>query len=458
MKWSTFAFLCLTICFQTNAHIKNLSTSKNSSVLKNSIIGLIDDCGVSETSTIHLINVNNSSENLKKLFDRFAIILENYDQALKANRLKKAFSIIFVDNFFKFMKFCELVTNESFRLNGYFLVVLKNESYAEMEQVFITFWNKFVFNVNVLVMNKNYSEASLFTFMPFSGKICHNTKPLKINKFDENSMKWSTDVFFPKKFKNLQKCSISAGTFYNPPGTIISLTPNGTRNIEGFEVEFLRQMGSSLNFSLDIKIYPRNVGLYFKNNKTATGILQKALTKEVDLIFGFLSLQQLRTEFLSDTKSFYNDKIVLVVPESMLVGAIRKLLIPFDLLTWIGILFVLFLACITITALKYLPLKNKNFIIGRNINNNILNLFRIALGGAQRKLPSRNFSRFLLISFVMFCLVVRSSYIGSLFNIIKNDKHAKELTTMDELDKHEYTFYIYESLAARLVNETGMRR
>jgi hypothetical protein len=80
------------------------------------------------------------------------------------------------------------------------------------------------------------------------------------------------------------------------------------------------------------------------------------------------------------------------------------------------------------------------------------------LGGSQAKLPGRNFARFLLMSFVLLSLIVRSAYSGSLFNILKNDVFSKEISSIEEINKLGYSFYMYESLALRLKGEKGIKR
>lgn len=62
------------------------------------------------------------------------------------------------------------------------------------------------------------------------------------------------------------------------------------------------------------------------------------------------------------------------------------------------------------------------------------------------------------MSFIMFCLVMRSLYTGSLFNIMKNDISKRDAKSIAELDKLEYNFLLYETLAARLKDEKYMKR
>lgn len=74
----------------------------------------------------------------------------------------------------------------------------------------------------------------------------------------------------------------------------------------------------------------------------------------------------------------------------------------------------------------------------------------VHLGISQAKLPTRNFSRFLLLNMLMYCLVLRSAYQGAFFNTMVSNKSKPSAATIDEMVQKKYTLYAYETLAARL--------
>lgn len=434
---------------------------KQKNVLSRAVNSLIEDKTSLGTPIVDFVIGN--GEIFKEMLENillnqscdYLVEIQGYKQILNKKRRKKFYTIIFADDFASLKKFCTDLSHESFHFNGRFVIILKNDFFGELEKIFEIFWRKFIFNVNVLVNDESLMRISMFTFLPFSGKSCGDTSPLKINEFD--GVTWTTEVMFPKKFKNLRKCPILAGSVVNPPGTIIKRLPNGMQINHGFEVDFANGFASALNFTLLLKIYPTGVNNIYAN-KTAIGLLKHVFEGEVNFIFGIFSIQQLRMELLSETRSFYNDRTILVIPPAVLIGPIEKFFLPFEFFTWIAILLLLAVACVVITVLKFLPSKFYNFIIGKNITNAYLDLWNVLLGGSQIKLPVRNFARFLLMSFVMFCLVMRSCYTGSLFNIMKNDISSREIKSIAELDSLGYTFYIYDTLNARLKDEKFMKR
>jgi hypothetical protein len=98
-----------------------------------------------------------------------------------------------------------------------------------------------------------------------------------------------------------------------------------------------------------------------------------------------------------------------------------------------------------ITVLNRQPRQIRDFVVGRNIKNPVLNLFNIAFGGALHKTPNRNFARFLLASYFLYCLILRSSYQGKLFNYLQSDLRHPPLGTTKELLENGFTFYCLPS-------------
>lgn len=234
------------------------------------------------------------------------------------------------------------------------MVVVQDCSIKEIRDIFEMFWSKFIFNVDVLANAQSSAKLSLFTFLPFNVASCGDTSPIKINEFDNDLLSWKTEVFYPKKFKNLRKCPIKAGTMDTKLGSTIETLENGTKRITGMEIDFLKGFASTLNFTLESFMFPRNLGQFF-SNKNATGLLNRVYTNEVDLIHCSVFHQQSRTDFLSATRLFYSDKSILIIPSFVRIGPLRKLLLPSEFFTWMALLLLLFLTCLVVTILKFSP-------------------------------------------------------------------------------------------------------
>lgn len=73
-------------------------------------------------------------------------------------------------------------------------------------------------------------------------------------------------------------------------------------------------------------------------------------------------------------------------------------------------------------------------------------MFNIFLGGALHKLPGRNFSRFLLATFVLYSMVLRSAYQGAMFNFMRMEEQPQEVKKIFELARNKFDFYALDSL------------
>jgi hypothetical protein len=61
------------------------------------------------------------------------------------------------------------------------------------------------------------------------------------------------------------------------------------------------------------------------------------------------------------------------------------------------------------------------------------------LGGGQFRLPGRSFARFILMMFILFCLVMRTAYQAKQFDQMTNVLRRIKMTTIDELVDNKYT-------------------
>jgi hypothetical protein len=75
-------------------------------------------------------------------------------------------------------------------------------------------------------------------------------------------------------------------------------------------------------------------------------------------------------------------------------------------------------------------------------------------GLQQNVLPSRNFSRFILMMFLLFCLVNRNVYQGALYLILRSDGHHKPIQSVQEMVDKDFKFYVYRTYVD-LVNEAS---
>lgn len=140
----------------------------------------------------------------------------------------------------------------------------------------------------------------------------------------------------------------------------------------------------------------------------------------------------------------------MVMPLPAHLNPLLKFVRPLSLLVWYAIAATVFVACVVIFLAKLIPKVYYKRIIGKELKDEFLNLLIGLIGSSQTNLPERNFPRFLLMKFLILCLVIRSLYLGSLFNMLKSEIRSKEFTTIHEFYEAGFDFYVYETLSQRL--------
>lgn len=93
-------------------------------------------------------------------------------------------------------------------------------------------------------------------------------------------------------------------------------------------------------------------------------------------------------------------------------------IIPFDMGTWIALGVTFLIGFITIMALRMCSCEIQMFVFGTSVNAPAFNIVIAFFGQGQNILPRRNFSRYLLTLFVLFCLIIRTCYQGVQFELI----------------------------------------
>jgi len=140
------------------------------------------------------------------------------------------------------------------------------------------------------------------------------------------------------------------------------------------------------------------------------------------------------------------------VPNGRLFSSFEKLAKPFTFLTWFCVLIILISSFAVVFLLNLRPRVVKNFVYGRNIKTPCLNIANIFFGGSLHALPTRNFARTLIGIFMIYSLVIRSSYQGALFKFMKGDFREEPVNDLKTMIDQVFTFYVVESSLENVKN------
>ena len=315
-----------------------------------------------------------------------------------------------------------------------------------MKTIFELLWKKFIYNVNILMDMKN-GIINLMTFITFNEVSCGNTTPILINQFNKSTGNWNCKDFFPKKHKNFFHCPIRVVFFESVPSVVVKYTTNQSYELSGFEVEMIQKMSEIFNFSTDFHLTSLgNYGEVFKNG-SSNGAMKMVMDSEVDMMTGGMYLTEIRSKYMSSSEFYETDPLVIIIPRGQPFTPLEKLFRPFNTVLWICLIATFIIGVCVISIINCQSIEIRNLVIGRQIRNPFMNFTIALVGGSQHVLPKRNFSRVLLMFFLLFCLVIRSLYVGGLYNFLQSEQSTNEISTLDEINERELTVHMHQEIS-----------
>jgi hypothetical protein len=468
-------------------------------------------------STVNVITAYNNSKNYTvmdfkdKLFQMnrgFSIYrLDNHTHIQTIKNRLKIYNTILLDSWESYLEFDKSLNSKYFNYRGYYLIVLIYGKITQLDKIFEMMFKKSIVNVNAIYDERKIIK--LVTFSPFKPNSCGDTNRFhwatyksgknftksgvnsmisgqnftesgmnftesRVNSminftenrlnFTESGLNFTKSVVenatkakgsldwkdvFPDDFKNFHKCPIRVTLFNRCPATCVKIKDNETR-ISGFDMSIMEEISKILNFNLTRDIlYGAEQWGTITNGTNATGAI-----KQSDVTIGNFLLRQSRVEVMDPSISYLSFPVVFTIPLGIRLSPFEKLLRPFELVVWILMLIFICSGLLIIFIINWKFKEVRNFIYGTGIKNPVVNMTIAIFGGSQKKLPGRNFSRFLLMMFLLFCLVQRNVYQGILYIFLQSDGRHKEVQSINEMVDKGFTFYMYDSYSEIVMNQT----
>lgn len=373
-----------------------------------------------------------------------SVQIEKYSAVEIPSDERKRYPVVaIIDTFESFLQLNTKLTYDRFKVRRSFVFVLLDGNSSKLLEVFDILWSKFIVNTNVIISDGD--KIQMLTFIPFKDEKCSDLTPVVVNKFKEGQ--WESKKFYPKKFSNLFNCSLKLGAALNFPAV---MAQHDEKGFYGVELNLLNMLADKMNFKIDLKLSAER-GAIFENG-TATGLMKSLIDGEFDGILGFYSFQYMGTMLLGETRSYFMDPIVLIISTGEALTAFQKLFGPFEMLAWILISMVFAGAFLTVLVLRFSSRKIFDLIVEPRAGNVFVNILKAILGQTQQRLPTGNFTRWLLLNFLIFCFIIRTMYAGQLFKLLQTPQFEKEAETISELVDKKFTFYVHDNMDQPMEN------
>lgn len=424
------SFVLLIVSFISSS--KTLLTTIHEKQDLKAAVTLVIESLSTETSTINFLSDGKDKEFLPDF--QVPLVIKTFSE-IEESRNTQGFYVVLLKSIedLKMMK-------SKFSFDAKFLVILKNGKTSEVRDIFRWFWMMEILNVNVVIDGQN-STVPLYTFMPFKKKSCGSTDPILINEFKGEKFAKDFDNIFADKTSNLNGCEVRIAASNNSrPYAFSILLPNGSYDFHGRDVELVKYLSESLNFRINFTFVGDEGSL--SENGSAEGLFLELLKNKADLIVADYWLVPYRLKFVDASVPYITEPISLIIPPGAELSSFEKFIKPFDMISWIFLS--IFISCgfLVIFIIKMFSTKQtQNFVFGVSVKNPSLNICSAIFGGAQNILPKFNSARYLLMTFIIFCLVMRTSYVGSLFRFIQSKVYHQEVKSIDEMIEKDFKFY-----------------
>ena len=339
-----------------------------------------------------------------------------------------------------FVKLADTLSGGDFLFEGFYVYVLYHGTMLDVGKMLEKLWSYYFYNV--IVVLEVEKVVNVVSFELFSSSKCGVLQPIILNYYQNKTFLYVIRDFFPRKFKNLFNCPIRIAGIKTTPSLLEHRLANGSNIMTGIDWELMKHLEAMFNFQLVLIFDKDKIGEIFDNG-TSTGIIKKTMDGNYEMIFGNMFLTPNRLKYLSTSKTYFSMPIVLVVPTGPPFTSFEKLFKPFHLTVWMFLIGIFMFGIIIIFLIKRQLQSVQNFMFGKRITNQYTNLLLIFVGGSQHLLPQHNFARYLLMLFILFCMIQRTLYQGSLYKFLQSDNRAAEVKSIDEMINHKFYFYMY---------------
>jgi hypothetical protein len=292
------------------------------------------------------------------------------------------------------------------------------ERHSEMFQHFPQFYSDYFLNVNE-------SLITLTTYDKFSPPNCNETHLIEMNEFSQTKGKWKSANFVKKKFVNLNQCEIVADMLY-PQNLALQVDFNAERNattFRGYVIKFNEIISEKMNFTF--KCNP--VKMVVSDNPKVFYDIAYKVTGIGAMIYEVYSFRHLTKHEGRRDSTDLEVQAILNAGKSCFAFPTCSLVVAHWIIDNVGRDFWTDMdVCFEHGEKVRFWFESQDAVAEHDVSLMLIleqesDKFRpsyVVFGGGLFILPRRNFARFNLMLFILFCLVIRTAYQGVQFTMM----------------------------------------
>ncbi|KAG5667880.1 hypothetical protein PVAND_015846 [Polypedilum vanderplanki] len=272
----------------------------------------------------------------------------------------------------------------------------------------------------------------------YSEENCGNFNQKLLNAFDLNSQKWTEKLQSFNHYDNFHNCVLkfyTKNSYYlhfetNEDFLVTSSENSKDLKLAGINYHIIQFLSQKFNFTSRFLFDDEISGNATDYTHIAIDILN----------YGNVS------NFFHYLQPVFVDNYHFIVSQNDFYTNYEKMLFPFDTTTWILILFTYGLTFGIIFGLQYSPKWIKNAFFGKDNKQPGYNALGAFFGVAFVGLPRESLSRYILIIYIWFCLIIRTCWQSMMFEFMTSDMRKPLPQTLDDLRELNYTIIMHETI------------
>lgn len=281
----------------------------------------------------------------------------------------------------------------------------------------------------LLVHSKNLSSLELYNFVMFRPDSC-NTLWMAVNSFKSKTMTWANNRFI-QSYNNFYECKIRVFVADENGGydklLEVSRDQSGRKFLKGFIGSIMNEAAKRFNYT---------------NHVTQAG-------DEAGELQVILAPLKLLDDFNPIFAHFHRIVIfsisfTFIVTRGLPFTPMEKLTMPFDKTTWCLLVFSIAVGFFVIFIIYRCAKFVQQFVFGTYIKSPYFNMISIFFGICLKKTPGRNFARFFLTAFMLYCLVIRTAYQAKLFQQNTGNLRKPSPRTVADLLKSKIPLLVFD--------------
>ncbi|XP_055842728.1 uncharacterized protein LOC129909679 [Episyrphus balteatus] len=427
------------------------SETGTTTTLPQAIVAIIENSYVSHTTILNFyINCEDDVRRIQFFYDLIDFTVRKLDtisvrigyrEELPTDT-ERHYLVVAVDSFTSMSKLFREIFDMHFNIVGHVLIVLHTfdgHFQSILMEMFDYFWDIGIVDVNVLV-EPIPGFPLMFTYFPFTKTSCAVVAPVLCNRFTDSM--WENDDLFPLKLVNLHGCSLVCATWEHQPYFSILHNEKDNQVYNGIEGKLLEFIALKMNFSVNFVMLNET---QIERTLEETGkVFDELFWDGVDFVIGALHFKPTFYEdYFQATNGYYlSDYNIILSSRRGKISPLAKLLFPFTTTVWVYVLIYFGVGAIVAFGATWLTERIQDFILGSLNRVALYNMFLTALGGGVHRTPKRNLARFLLCTWMILWLVLRSGYQSALFNFIRMDISLAPPENIDDILKENYKIFL----------------